>query len=158
MKKSFLRRPSTRILLALIVLLLVLQLVPVDRTNPPVESEVTAPLEARAVLRRACYDCHSHETVWPWYSRVAPVSWLVANDVAEARGEMNFSTWGRLPAEERAERIGEIWEEVEEGEMPLWYYLPLHPEARLSAADRDALRRWAAAAGDGGHGGEEDDD
>jgi hypothetical protein len=120
-----------------------IQFVSVDRTNPPVEEEVPAPAEVRQVLRRACYDCHSNETVWPWYSWIAPVSWLVARDVHEGREELNFSTWNRLSTKARVEALHESWEEVSEGEMPPWFYLPPHPEARLSEADREALRRWS---------------
>jgi hypothetical protein len=120
-----------------------IQFVPVDRTNPPVEGEVPAPPEVREVLQRACYDCHSNETTWPWYSRVAPVSWLIARDVHEGREQLNFSTWNRLSTREQVEALRESWDEVDEGEMPLWFYLPPHPEARLSDRDRRLLRNWA---------------
>jgi hypothetical protein len=120
-----------------------IQFVPVDRTNPPVEEEVPAPPAVRAILERACYDCHSNETVWPWYSRVAPMSWLAVRDVQKGREELNFSTWNRLSTQDRVEALRESWEEVEEGEMPPWFYLPTHPEARLSAEDRAVLRAWA---------------
>ena len=95
------------------------------------------------MLKRACYDCHSHETIWPGYSRVAPVSWLLAWDVSEGREELNFSTWNRYSQKKRNKIIKEIWEEVEEKEMPPWFYLPLHPEARLSDHDRAVLQAWA---------------
>lgn len=131
----------------LAIVLVAIQFVPVDRTNPPVETEVPATPEVRAVLRRACFDCHSNETVWPWYSRIAPVSWLMARDVHEARGEMNFSTWNRLETKDQIEALHESWEEVEEEEMPLWFYLPLHPEARLSEQDRSVLRTWSLSMG-----------
>jgi hypothetical protein len=120
-----------------------IQFVPVERTNPPVEQEVPAPENVRQILRRACYDCHSNETAWPWYSRVAPVSWLIARDVTKGRAELNFSTWNRLSTKQQVEAMHESWEEVEEGEMPPWFYLPPHPDARLSAADRETLRRWS---------------
>ena len=136
-------------LIAGAALIVGIQMVPIDRSNPPVQQSVDAPGPVKAILERSCFDCHSHETRWPWYSHIAPVSWLVGYDVAEAREHMNLSTWNLLDPEERAETIEEIWEEVEEGEMPLWYYLPLHPEARLSEADRTTLRDWAAAEGDG---------
>jgi len=121
-----------------------LQLVPVDRSNPPVVREVEGPAPVRAVLERACYDCHSHETRWPWYARVAPVSWLVAWDVEHGREHLNLSDWP-LDELDREELITEIYEEVAEGEMPLWYYLPLHPEARLEESEVDLLREWAGA-------------
>lgn len=123
-----------------------IQLVPIDRSNPPVESQVPAPPEVRAILERACYDCHSHETVWPWYGYVAPFSWLLAYDVREGREHLNLSAWERYTAKKQAKKLEEIPEEVDEGNMPPWFYLPLHPEARLDAADRETLRRWALAA------------
>ncbi len=129
--------------LATVAALGLLQLIPVDRTNPPVEREIAAALPLKSILKRACYDCHSNETVWPWYSRVAPVSWLVAWDVKEGREELNFSTWNRYDAEQRGKKLRESWEEVEEGEMPPWFYVALHPEARLSDRDRQILRAWA---------------
>jgi len=131
-------------LMAAVVLLAALQLVPVDHDNPPVTGEVDAPAEVLAVLRRACYDCHSNETVWPWYTKVAPFSLLAAHDVEEGREYLNFSEWDQLGAEERAHAREETWEEVEEGEMPLWFYTPLHPEARLTAEDEALLQDWAA--------------
>jgi hypothetical protein len=127
---------------ALVVAFVAIQFVPVDTENPPVEADIDTPSEVKAILRRSCYDCHSNETRWPWYSRVAPFSWLVSYDVAEGREELNFSTWSKLSTREQVERMEESWETVSEGEMPLWYYLPAHPEARISASDRDALRAW----------------
>lgn len=140
------------------IVFLGIQVVPVDRSNPPVESEVPASQEVRDVLRRACYDCHSNETHWPWYSYIAPVSWLVANDVHEGRRKMNYSTWNQLPEKKQAKRRHESWEEVQEGEMPLWFYLPLHPEAKLSDADKSLLKQWSqqsAASTSGGGGADE---
>ena len=128
--------------IALLGLLVLAQFVPVDRTNPPVVEEIDAPVEVRAVLERACYDCHSNETVWPAYSYVAPVSWLVARDVHEGREHLNYSEWHRYSAEERLELTEETWEEIAEGEMPMGPYVLLHPEAQLSAEDRALLRSW----------------
>ncbi|MCU0235233.1 MAG: heme-binding domain-containing protein [Thermoanaerobaculales bacterium] len=126
-----------------------IQLVPVERSNPPVAADIEVPEDVRSVLRASCYDCHSHETRWPWYSRVAPVSWLVARDVEEARGRLNFSLWGGYEAKRQQRLAEEIWEEVAKGEMPLPIYLLAHPDARLSPGDREVLRSWsAAAAGD----------
>ncbi len=129
-------------------LFLAIQLVPVERSNPPVLAEVPAPPEVREVIERACYDCHSHETRWPWYAQLAPASWLLAYDVAEAREHMNFSDWKQYDEDEQRDLVEEAWEEVEEGEMPPWFYLPLHPEARLSDADRSVLEDWAETAGE----------
>jgi len=123
-------------------LLLAIQLVPVDRSNPPVVADLDAPAEVEAILRGACYDCHSHETRWPWYSYVAPVSWLVAHDVEEARSEMSFSAWGRLDPREQREKREKMWEEVEEGKMPLKKYVVLHRSARLTDEQKRVLRDW----------------
>jgi len=119
-----------------------IQFIPVDRSNPPVEEEIVVAPQVQAILKRACYDCHSNETKWPWYSQIAPVSWLLAWDVHEGREELNFSTWNRYSPKKRNKFIKEIWEEIEEGEMPPWFYLPLHPEGSLSDQDRTLLRDW----------------
>lgn len=142
-----------------VIALLGIQFVPVQRTNPPVVSEPKwdSP-ETKALAERACFDCHSNQTKWPWYSYVAPASWLVANHVREGRAELNFSEWGMAHGSEAMredeegedeEREGgergeggepdEIAEEVEEGKMPIPSYLLLHPEARLSPAETQAL-------------------
>jgi hypothetical protein len=131
-------------LIGLVVVLAAAQLVTPARTNPPVQIEVPAPVEVKAVLERSCYDCHSNKTVWPWYSRIAPVSWLVAHDVKEGREYVNYTSWNELSPEEQAEMIHESWEHVEEGDMPPRGYLLLHARASLSDADRDVLRSWAA--------------
>lgn len=131
------------------ILLLAIQFVPVDRSNPARQTRVPASPEARAILQRACYDCHSNEVRWPWYSYVAPVSWLVSKDVKQGREALNFSTWNLLSAAEQAEAFNESWEKVQQGEMPLWFYLPLHPSAKLSPADRAILQSWASSGGAG---------
>ncbi len=132
--------------LAFCVAFIAIQLVPVSRTNPPVQGDVGGSAEVVSVLRRACYDCHSNETVWPWYSRVAPLSWVIAHDVNEGRAVLNFSTWNQLSPEKQAEALKESWEAVAEGKMPTWYYVALHPEARLSANDQSLLRAWSGSA------------
>ncbi len=149
--KKWLRRFSWLFM----ALLAVAQLVPVTRSNPPVEAVVPAPARVRTILRRACYDYHSNEVVWPWYARVAPASWLVARDVNEGREAINYSTWNRYDTETRGELAWETWEEVSEGEMPPWFYVAAHPESRLTDDDRATLRTWAMAF-DGGHRTEDD--
>ncbi|MGD2079089.1 MAG: heme-binding domain-containing protein [Chloroflexota bacterium] len=118
---------------------LLIQLVPYgrDHSNPPVVSEPNwDSAQTRELAQRACFDCHSNETVWPWYSNIAPVSWLVQRDTEEGRRILNFSTWGN-GGEGR-----EPWEAVEvvqEGEMPPATFLITHPEARLTTAEKQAL-------------------
>lgn len=137
-----------RIALGVVVLLLTAQFVRVERDAPAVQGEAPAPPEVRAILERSCYDCHSRRTRWPWYGYVAPASWLLAYDVRHARRHLDFTAWDTYSEKKRAKRLRQAWEEVEDGEMPLWYYLPLHPEARLSDADRALLREWTRAAGE----------
>ncbi|MBI3929190.1 MAG: heme-binding domain-containing protein [Armatimonadetes bacterium] len=132
---------------AFLLLLLALQLIPLDRSNPPVESELSAPEPIAATLKRSCYDCHSNRTRWPWYSYVAPVSFLVVRDVHEAREEMNLTTWNRYNAKKQEKLLEEMAELVEEEEMPLPIYRIAHPDARLSENDRAALVEWAESGG-----------
>ena len=89
-----------------------IQLVPVERTNPPVETEAQPLPATKEVLKRACYDCHSNETKWPWYSYVAPASWLVVDDVHQARENLNFSTWNLYDSEEQLDLIEKSWEKA----------------------------------------------
>ena len=129
-------------LIVAVVVIVGIQLVPIDRTNPPVTAALSAPTEVAAILERSCYDCHSNQTRWPWYSYVAPASWLVADDVHEARGHLNFSSWGEMSSIKQTYMRDEMWEQVEEGEMPLWQYTLVHRQARLSAQDKEVLKGW----------------
>ena len=123
--------------------LVLMQFVILPHDNPPVTAEVQAPDDVKAVLHRACWDCHSNQTVWPWYSRVAPVSFLVYRDVVEGRKHLNFSEWDKLNDKRRAHKQKEVGEQVQEGEMPPWFYTPMHPDAKLSDADKALLEKWA---------------
>lgn len=118
------------------------QLVPVEKTNPPVVEDVATPADVKAILRRACYDCHSNETDWPWYASLAPSKFLVARHVEDARGEMNFSEWNRHDTAERKRLLLLSKERILAGEMPEEPYVALHRQARLSAEDRRVLFSW----------------
>jgi hypothetical protein len=139
------RRILKYTVVAAVLLLAAVQFIEPERTNPPADPSSTYEAVARpspqvaSLVRRACYDCHSHNTVWPWYSRIAPVSWLVADDVNEGRRKLNFSQWSLLSADMSRSRLREACEEVREGGMPLWFYRLMHPEARLTAEDIKAL-------------------
>lgn len=148
------KRILLSILAGLAVLLVLVQLLPYGRahTNPPVLATPTwdSP-QTQALFERACADCHSNQTVWPWYSNVAPISWLVQRDVDEGRAKLNVSEWGRGEQE-----AGEIREVVYSGEMPPRVYLLTHPEARLSAQEKAALvEGLSASLGGSGDGQEE---
>lgn len=120
-----------------VIALLLLQALPfLQPDNPPVVNEpVWDRPETRALAKRACFDCHSNETVWPWYAKVAPISWLVVYDVREGRAEFNFSNWH--PGDKPGRKADE---EIRDGKMPLPRYLLLHPEARLTDAEKAQLR------------------
>jgi hypothetical protein len=130
-------------LVAIVVVAVAIQLVPYgrDHTNPPVLAEPAWDTpETRAFAVVACYDCHSNETVWPWYSNVAPVSWLVQRDVDHGRTRLNFSEWGS--GEQEADDAAEAYSS---GQMPLPVYLVMHPDANFSEADRAAFIRGLIA-------------
>ena len=136
------------IALILIVGFALLQFTNPARTNPPVVRDLIAanppPPEITALLHAACYDCHSYETKWPLYSRIAPSSWLVVRDVNEGRQNLNFSDWPQDPAR-IAKRLNHISDELDGGEMPPPKYTLLHPEARLTEAQRKAIMDWSDA-------------
>lgn len=135
------------IILGVVVLVLVvLQLIPVERSNPPESGPLVIQDAGVAdVFDRACADCHTHRTTWPWYSKVAPVSWWVVDHVEEGREHLNLSTWASLSPDDQDHKLEEWVEMVEEGEMPLPSYTWGHPEARLTDAERETLMAWARA-------------
>jgi Haem-binding domain len=129
-------------------LLLTIQFVPVDRNraaaNPSNSIYAAQPMPpgVMAVFERSCKDCHSNETAWPWYSYVAPVSWVVARDVHRGRKKMNFSEWGSYPAQQKEDRLEEICEQVTNGEMPDRKYAIFHRNARITPQERDSVCQW----------------
>lgn len=127
---------------AMIAAALAIQLIPYghSHSNPVVRAEPSwDSAETRTLVSRACRDCHSNETTWPWYSYVAPVSWAVQRHVSEGRNELNFSEW------DRSQEVDEIIEVVRDGSMPPRYYTLMHPEARLTGAEVEALMRGLQA-------------
>ena len=121
------------------------------KTNPAidpsqsVESRLQITPPVGAIMNRSCNDCHSNKTRWPWYSNVAPVSWLLVSDVNEARQNMNFSEWGRYTKSDVDGLLKRICREVKSGGMPLPIYKPLHPGSKLSTEDVKTLCDWTDA-------------
>ena len=136
-------------LVVLVVLLVGIQVVRPDRTNPPedpkmtLEAVLSPPAAVDAVLARACADCHSSRTKWPWYTQVAPVSWWVAQHVHEGRQEVSFSEWGKYSLRRQAHKLEEMCEQMQKGEMPLGSYVKGHPEAEVSSDDVKLVCDWA---------------
>jgi hypothetical protein len=136
-----------KILIAVVVALVVIQVIPVERTNPAVTQDLNPPENISVILRTSCYDCHSNETKWPWYAYVAPVSFLVTGDVSKGRKHLNFSEWDKYDEKKRDKILEEIMEEVEAGGMPLSNYIITHPEAKLEQSEIAELKEWVISGG-----------
>jgi len=136
-----------KIIIALIVIFVGIQFIPVERTNPQVSWDINAPENISQILRTSCYDCHSNETVWPWYSKIAPVSFLVAGDVNEGRKHLNFSEWDKYEADKREKILEEIVEEIEKEAMPLTSYTFTHPNAKLDDHRIKLIKEWVNPGG-----------
>ncbi len=118
-----------------LVLFGLIQLIPIDRANPPVTREPNwSSPEARALVKEYCFQCHSNETEWPWYSYIAPASWLIKFDVVEGRGNFNFSEWDRNPG-----NLSEMVRNIDRGRMPPMQYTLFHPSSKMTAQQKQAL-------------------
>jgi Haem-binding domain len=109
----------------------------------PLAGSLNLPADIAVILKRSCADCHSSQTVWPWYSYVAPMSWLVERDVDRGRRSLNLSEWQRYTFKQHEKLLADIASAVKNGEMPLPQYTLIHRQARLSDAERDIIYRWA---------------
>jgi hypothetical protein len=134
-------------LLFFLVAFIGIQFVRPERTNPPSAAAASllakTPPEVTALLERSCRDCHSNESRWPWYSYVAPASWLVVGDVNHGREHFNFSEWTSYAPDEQDKFLGKMCNLTQRGRMPQWQYLLVHRDAKLSAADVRALCAWS---------------
>jgi hypothetical protein len=132
--------------LAVGIVFVAIQFVPAHRTNRLGTGDPDAPRDVQWVLRRACYDCHSTETRWPIWAYVAPMSWRVVADVDRARERLNFSDWTAYERDRRVALRAMSGPLTATHRMPLWYYVTLHPDARLSDADVGLLQAWSRGA------------
>lgn len=143
--KKFLKKLPIILLAALVII----QFIPSGRpANQPVVGQdifeiVEIPAEVGTLLINACYDCHSQAVKYPWYSYVAPVSWLIARDVNIGRQHLDFGKWEELTKRKQIKALGEIAEEVEDGYMPMQIYIILHSEAKLSIDQRELIVTWS---------------
>jgi Haem-binding domain len=135
--------------IVLVIAFVVIQFFRPDRTNPPVDesktifARVTVPDSVRNLLQNSCADCHSNETRWPWYSNISPVSWIIANDVKEARSHLNLSEFDRYKSLRAVGKLDMMSEMMEDGKMPLPEYVFMHPAARVSKAQIEEFNNWA---------------
>jgi len=140
-----------RIVLFFAFVVVAAQFIRPDRTNPPVvleqaiEAGGSVPAQVVATLKRGCYDCHAHTTIWPWYTNVTPVSWMIAGHVNDGRQKLNFSQWNTLPAKRRVKKLEEIQRLMTDGTMPLASYLLIHRDRKLSDDDKQIVSTWATA-------------
>ena len=138
-----------KVLPVVIAILVLAQAYRPEKTNPPVnparsyQEHLQVSPEVARVFERSCKDCHSNATVWPWYSHVAPVSWMIASDVHEARRHMNLSEWGSYSPKKMRGVLEEICEVMQEDEMPLWSYRIMHSGTRLNESERKLVCAWA---------------
>jgi len=123
-------------------ILIIMQLIPLNQTNPPVVQNVAAPVLISEILKTSCYDCHSNETIWPWYSRIAPGSFLITRDVKMGRQHLNFSEFSDLDSFDSTDIADDLIEVLEAGDMPVIQYLLLHPSASLRDSESQALLQW----------------
>ncbi len=134
--------------IVLVLAFVVLQFIPNKmpaNAEPGKDDLVTSgisPTAVSSILKNSCYDCHSSQTIFPWYSKIAPVSWLLAKDIREGREELNFSEWGSFSKRHQIRNLRKIKEEVTSGDMPLKNYLLIHRHAKLSQEQKTALVRW----------------
>lgn len=135
------------------LIFILIQFIRPGQTNPATDVQLdfsavnNPPEEIKGLLKAACYDCHSNETVYPWYSQIAPVSWWLSAHVREGREHLNFSTFGQLSANDRAKAFEEVAEVIQEGEMPMASYTWTHLEARLSPEQKNSLVAWFSQSG-----------
>src|SRR6185436_5204343 len=140
--------PFKKIATGIILILLVIQFIRIDKTNPPLKEEkdlisgLNPPPGITHILKTSCYDCHSNETAYPWYTNVAPVSWWIKNHINNGREELNFSEWINYTSRKKDHKLEECVEMVEGNEMPLYSYTLLHRNAILNGDQRHALAVW----------------
>ncbi len=133
---------------ALAGFLVIAQLFRIDKTNPAVDASVDylatveVPAEVSQLLKASCYDCHSDETAYPWYTNIAPVSWWIKKHINDGRKHLNFSVWGTYTAKRKAHKMEECYEMVEEGEMPMASYTWMHGDAALDDDQKALLVDW----------------
>lgn len=136
------------VLKVVIAVFIMIQFIRIDKTITPVDitkdfiSVTHPPARVAKIIKTSCYDCHSNQTNYPWYTNIAPVSWWIGHHIEEAREHLDLSNWADYSAKRADHKLEEFYEEVEEGEMPLESYTKLHSAAKLSKEDKEVLIAW----------------
>lgn len=139
---------TKKIILGIIAIIVILQFFRIDKTNPEVVAEndfitIVQPNEnIKTMLKTSCYDCHSNETNYPWYTNIAPLSWWIKHHIDEGREELNFSEWGTFKVKRQKHKLEECFELIEENEMPKNSYLITHGDAKLTPEQKEELINW----------------
>ncbi|PLY09393.1 MAG: cytochrome C [Arcobacter sp.] len=130
-------------ILVFFIILLLMQAIQIDKTNPIVDKslEIQAPTEVMGIFKNACYDCHSNQTIWPWYSSIAPASWMLKSHVDDGRKSLDFTSWESYSKDEKTKKLKEIYRTVYAA-MPLASYVSMHKKAELSKEQRELIRTW----------------
>jgi len=145
------------------IVFILIQFIQPNRENPStdsalsMQSQLNIPPDVAALLERGCKDCHSNRTSWPFYAYIAPASWLVSYDVTEGRKHLNMSEWGTYKEGKQVQKLSGIYQSVSDRSMPLPKYIPLHPTANFTDAERQLLSSWAQQQGEKMMGGEEEE-
>lgn len=143
------KKSAKSIIIVGLVVFALIQFIQPDRENPPfdpadtMQSQLQVPPHIKTLLERGCKDCHSNECEWPFYSYIAPVSWLVSYDVSEGRKHFNMSEWGKYKEGKKMQKLSGIYQLVSDRSMPLPKYIPLHSEANFTDEERQTLSGWA---------------
>ncbi len=127
-----------------IIILMALQLIPIERSNPSTDQNIALhpPKEVESILKKACYDCHSNETKWPFYANIAPLSFSISSHIKDGRKALNFSEWKNIDPKIKTKRIQRAIKTIKNGMMPLPTYLWLHDEAKLTKEEKRVLTTW----------------
>ncbi len=130
-----------------VVLIVLIQFIRIDQVNPESNPQYDffavseVPENVQSIFKESCYDCHSNNTIYPWYSHVAPFSWILSNHIKEGREHVNFSEWGNYSMGDKLEMIEESIEEIEAGKMPLKSYVLIHKNAKLTKEEKEIIRK-----------------
>ncbi len=139
-------KKSVIIIGAIILLIVLIQFIRIDKENPQSNPQYEyfavsqVPEQVQSILKKSCFDCHSNHTLYPWYSSIAPASWMLARHIKEGREHLNFSEWGNYSLKDRMEMAEDIIEQIEDGEMPLKSYVLIHKDAKLSNEEKEIIR------------------
>jgi len=138
-----------RLIIVVIIVLVSIQFIPTKRNistrllETDVSKSFNVPREVQEIFKRSCYDCHSNNTVYPWYNKIQPISYLMENHIKEGKKELNFSNFGTYSKRKQKSKLKAIYNQIKDNEMPLWSYTLIHRNAKLFNKDKALIKKWA---------------